>query len=313
MYKPAVNYSFTFTIFTPTYNRCNTLPRLYESLKNQSYKDFEWLIIDDGSTDGTERLVKEWIEENLFPIRYYWQENHHKFHTILQGVNKANGKFFYTFDSDDVLKNYALQLLIDEWVSIPDSKRKYFSGITGLCEDQNGELIGQKFPISPFDSDSIESNFRYRIKGEKSGFHLTEVMKQFSFDNSYFKNGYIPESILWINIALKGYKTRYINKVLRIYYVNESAESISQGHHNVKNSFGIFLYTKLIMTLPKKYLLYQPKRFLFNYIKYWGYGLLLKYSLYSLFRMIPSFTDKLLALIFLPGALVYYYSKVRTR
>jgi len=66
--------SYRFTVFTPTYNRAHTLPRVYESLKHQTFRDFEWLIVDDGSTDNTKELVEVWQKENLFPIRYFWQK-----------------------------------------------------------------------------------------------------------------------------------------------------------------------------------------------------------------------------------------------
>ena len=64
------------TVFTPAYNRAHTLPRTYESLCNQKCKDFCWLIIDDGSTDDTEQLVKGWMEkDNGFEIQYIYKEN----------------------------------------------------------------------------------------------------------------------------------------------------------------------------------------------------------------------------------------------
>ena len=65
----------TLTIFTPAYNRAYTLHKCYESLKKQTNKDFEWLIIDDGSTDNTRELVQSWIEENIIPIKYHYQKN----------------------------------------------------------------------------------------------------------------------------------------------------------------------------------------------------------------------------------------------
>lgn len=61
------------TIFTPSYNRAYILPKLYESLKRQTDKRFEWVIVDDGSVDDTESLVNGWINESLININYQKQ------------------------------------------------------------------------------------------------------------------------------------------------------------------------------------------------------------------------------------------------
>lgn len=93
-----------FTVFTPTYNRAHLLHRVYESLKKQTCKDFEWLIVDDGSTDATGDLIAAWQQESLtdFPIRYIWQDNGHKKSAFNRGVKEAHGELFVPWDSDDV-------------------------------------------------------------------------------------------------------------------------------------------------------------------------------------------------------------------
>lgn len=98
-----------FTVFTSTYNRGYTLFRLYESLKNQGTTDFEWLIVNDGSTDNTHQLVEEWIrKEKEFSIRYLEKENGGKPRAINYGIRYARGKFFFMVDSDDFLLPNAL-------------------------------------------------------------------------------------------------------------------------------------------------------------------------------------------------------------
>ena len=86
------------TIFTPAYNRKNTLPRLYESLKRQSDKDFEWLIVDDGSKDGTDKLIENYKKENILNIRYFYQENGGKQRAVNNGVKMAEGDYFFIVD-----------------------------------------------------------------------------------------------------------------------------------------------------------------------------------------------------------------------
>ena len=99
-----------FTVFTPTFNRAYILPQLYHSLCEQSCKDFEWLIVDDGSSDQTGELIARWKErENGFVIRCYQIPNGGKPRAINFGITKASGKFFFMVDSDDHLTVDAIE------------------------------------------------------------------------------------------------------------------------------------------------------------------------------------------------------------
>ena len=91
------------TVFTPTYNRAHLLPRLYESLVKQTYRDFEWIIVDDGSSDNTAEVINEWDAD--FPIRFFRKENGGKHTSINLGVEKADGELFFIADSDDLMRN----------------------------------------------------------------------------------------------------------------------------------------------------------------------------------------------------------------
>jgi len=99
-----------FTIFTATFNRAGTLTRVYEGLCSQTYRDFEWLIIDDGSTDATGEMVSRWRGEATFSIRYYWQENRGKHVAHNVALEKAQGEFFIVLDSDDSIVPDALSV-----------------------------------------------------------------------------------------------------------------------------------------------------------------------------------------------------------
>ena len=86
------------TIFTPTYNRAYILPKLYESLCVQTCQDFEWLIVDDGSTDNTQELVKEWIEDKKISVRYVYQENRGKMQAFNKAVSLSESELFVCVD-----------------------------------------------------------------------------------------------------------------------------------------------------------------------------------------------------------------------
>lgn len=205
-----------FTVFTPTFNRVHTIHRVYESLKNQSHKSFEWLVVDDGSTDGTQNLVQEYISQGVVNIRYLWQQNQGKHVAINCGVQLAYGRFFLIADSDDTFPVDALRDLLNAWRSIPEGQQKYFTGISGLCVDQNFQLIGDQFPFCPFDSNTTENLYRYNITGEKWGFHRTEILKKFPFPEEK-DIAFFAEGIVWNRIS-QSFKTRYINKIVRVYY-----------------------------------------------------------------------------------------------
>ena len=130
------------TVFTPSYNRANCLPRLYESIKAQSNKNFEWLIVDDCSVDETEIIVREWVNDGSIKIRYIYQENGGKARAFNNGVKNAEGELFFCVDSDDYLPNDAVELILDRWNKVDDAK---IAGIIGLKENEKGELLCDAF------------------------------------------------------------------------------------------------------------------------------------------------------------------------
>ena len=100
------------TVFTPTYNRGYIIEKLYNSLVSQNYNEFEWLIVDDGSTDQTQELISNFITKGFIDIRYFKQENGGKHRAINKGVKLAKGELFFIVDSDDYLSNNALDRVL---------------------------------------------------------------------------------------------------------------------------------------------------------------------------------------------------------
>lgn len=109
------------TVFTPTYNRAYILPVLFDSLQKQSLKNFEWLIVDDGSTDKTAQVIKKFAQTALFEIRYIHQENQGKHVAINTGCQHAKGDLFFIVDSDDFLGNNAIEVLNEKFNKIKDN------------------------------------------------------------------------------------------------------------------------------------------------------------------------------------------------
>lgn len=203
-------YNFMFTIFTPTYNRAHLLPRAYKSLLEQTFRDFEWIVIDDGSTDNTAELVRQWQREADFPIRYYWQENSGKHVAHNRAVQLAQGRLFVVLDSDDWLVSNALERVLHHWVSIPASKRDEYVAVVGLYVYPSGEIVGTRFPEDIMDANAITIRTIYKVEGDKFGVNRTDVLREYPFPEDL--GHFVTEALVWRRIALK-YKERYVNEV----------------------------------------------------------------------------------------------------
>lgn len=227
-------YQYAITVLTPTFNRVHTLYRVYESLTAQTFKDFEWVIVDDGSVDETKQTIEKWKEKATFPINYYWQENQGKHIAINTGVKVANGELCALFDSDDACVHDALERIWFHWTTIPVEKRLSYAGIITLCKDQYNNLVGKELPFPVLDSNLLEINYKYNLPGEKWPIFRTATLKQFPFPET-LKRTYFPEAIIWFQISRK-YKIRFINELLRIYFIEDG--SMVHGVQASKNAWG---------------------------------------------------------------------------
>lgn len=201
------------TIFTPTYNRGYIIEKLYHSLRNQSFKNFEWLVIDDGSTDNTESLFLKWIEEeNDFHIVYKKVENGGKHRAINLGIETAKGKLFFIVDSDDYITDDALKK-ISEWEKtiINDFG---FAGVSGLRGYSQTKIIGTTFRGEFVDSTSLERE-KCNIYGDKAEVFYTDILKKYKFPE-YEGENFVSENVVWYAIANDGYKIRWFNEIIYI-------------------------------------------------------------------------------------------------
>ena len=145
------------TVFTPTYNRGYIVDRLYRSLQRQSFHDFEWIVVDDGSTDNTEELFAGYLkEDNFFPIRYVKTENGGKHRAINKGVSLAEGELFFIVDSDDYLADDALETIDRIEHTIPNELKSYFCGVCGQKGYINGNHLGKTFDGDTLDLTMLE-------------------------------------------------------------------------------------------------------------------------------------------------------------
>ena len=224
------------SVFTPAYNSAHLIHRVYESLTEQTFRAFEWIIIDDGSADNTEEVVGAWIKENPdFPIIFHrFEKNRGKIAASNHAARIARGDLFLNFDADDRIKPHAIGRFVEIWDSLEPSQREELKGITAVCEDQNGHLVGTLFPEDPLICDYYDFKFKYKIKGEKFDIVRTDLMRAYPFHEEIDKH--IVLSHVWFDMALK-YKMYCINDILRIYYINQEHTSLSKSHTRKKLSY----------------------------------------------------------------------------
>jgi glycosyltransferase involved in cell wall biosynthesis len=217
-----------FTVFTPTYNRKHLIHRVWDSLRAQTIRDFEWVIIDDGSTDGTTELLEQYAREADFPVRFERQDNGGKHIAWNRGVRMARGELFVSADSDDAFVPEALERFRHWWLSIEPSERPAYSGINVLCKDpETGKVVGDPYPRSPMVTQNLELDYIYRLSGEKWGVIRTDVLREFPFpEDPALRRQYLSENYVWFRIARR-YKLLCVNEPLRLYFRDDQGSLIN--------------------------------------------------------------------------------------
>lgn len=304
-----------FTVLTPTYNRAHTLERVYESLSEQTFQDFEWLVIDDGSTDNTRDLVMGWQQEARFSIRYEWQENAHKKTAFNRGVREAHGELVVALDSDDSLDMNALYVMAQAWNSLDPAERSAFVAITGLCARPDGHIVGDMFPADVFDTTSIDMFFKHHIRGEKFGCMRTDVLRRFPFPEDV--PGFVPESLVWRAMARAGYLTRFVNQVFRVYYEAGSEgdtltrQSQTSGGAPYAQGLWLLALDTLVECLP--WFRYQPKEFFAAAARYTRFALHVKRNGQALpqGRKLHGLRSRLLVALMWPVGAALYLRDIR--
>lgn len=214
------------TILTPTYNRASLLPRLFDSLLRQTNKDFEWIVVDDGSTDDTREVVANLKEKcgGAFPMGYVYKVNGGKHMAINIGAERARGELLFIADSDDLLIDDALETVANSWHDISDDKS--FAGIAGLdITMDTREVIGSGLPQEHIDCNAIDIRYRHHVTGDMKEVFRTEVLREFPFPE-FAGERFCPEQLVWFRMARR-YRLRYINKP--IYIADYQPDGITAG------------------------------------------------------------------------------------
>lgn len=296
------------TIVTPTYNRAHTLPRVYESLKKQSFKDFKWIIMDDGSTDNTKDIIQQFQAENLFPIEYFYNENAKKFYTTFKGIEKVKSPFFTILDSDDAYVENGLEVMYNEISKLP--KEEYISATFNSITPE-GELVGTLFPEN-LSGSILEMRYKYKIRGDKHTIFFTEKYLKYlkNFDYSEYKGKYAPQKIFFNIYDGKGEKSKFVNQFSRIYYQDlGDAQSMSQDRVKPSSYFGLKQGHLSFLNSYSSKLFSYPEALLRNLVGYQFYSFKNNDGIFSIISKPKNLIIKLLGIYLLPFSFIYHKMK----
>lgn len=306
-------YKYQFTVFTPVYNRKHTIHRVWNSLNAQTYRDFEWIIVDDGSTDNVMPLLEKYKSAADFPVTILTQENSGKHFAWNRALKISKGELYVPADSDDAFIPETLERFLYHWKNIPENERHKYSGINVLCKDPvTNNIVGDKFPKNMMITNNLEIRYKYKLKGEKWGCIRTDVLKKYLFPElkgrSCYSLGY-----LWSSIARR-YQNVCVNETLRFYY-QDSGNQITLTKDIKKTAPTIFHYCKwdLNTNLDYKIAYESPVKLLKSYINLWRLGWLLNNSTNQILCAMKGWSKLLTLISFPPAVLIYQltYKKLK--
>lgn len=231
------------TVFMPTYNRGYIIENAYKSLCRQTCKDFEWIVIDDGSTDATAELFNRWLaEHNGFPIFYKKIPNGGKQRAANLGAKLAKGELFLNLDSDDYLTDDAIETII-RWESSISKDKMRFAGVAGLRCHFDSTLIGTTFDGEFLDASTLDRN-KYNIQGDKTEIFYTELLRKYPFQE-FAGEKFIAEGVVWMEICFYEKKVlRWFNKAIYCCEYLNDGYSAHALQLSIQNPMGV-LYNSL--------------------------------------------------------------------
>ena len=287
----------TLTIFTPAYNRAYILHLGYEALLRQTCQDFEWLIIDDGSTDNTRELVAGWIKENKIPIRYHYQEN--------QGMHGAHNTAYRLIttelntciDSDDYMPDDAVEKIVTFWKKHSSNE---VAGIIGLDADFQGNIIGTTFTEK---QTTLGGFYAQGGKGDKKMIYRTEIINQYPEYPLFKGEKYVSLGYKY-ELVDQDYSLLTMNEVLVKVEYRPDGSSMNMFRQDIKNPQGFAFIRKSSMQLAP-----TAKRRFMEAIHYVSSSLILKNK-----RFLQESPKKFLTLCAIPfGIALYLFIRFKTR
>ncbi|MBQ7969193.1 MAG: glycosyltransferase family 2 protein [Clostridia bacterium] len=282
------------TIFTPAYNREKELKRLYESLLEQDFLNFEWLIVDDGSVDNTEQVVSKMVKDKKIAIRYVKQENRGKSCAVNHGIDLAEGELFFCIDSDDFFVPNVLKKVWEEYEKIRDDEE--IAGIGFLHWHTGTEnVVGTEYPCDGMVDTYFNIYNKHGVKGDKQFAFKTSVMRKYKFPEIPNEK-FVPEALLFNRISNE-YKMVFFNTSIVYKEYLESGYTSRYFDLAKRNPQGQALYYKE---------LYKLCPTLYNVA---AYDMFCIYAKKRMFEAVKEHPNRLLSLLMYFPAYIKYLQK----
>lgn len=287
----------TLTVFTPAYNRAHTIGRTYESLCKQTCKDFEWLVVDDGSSDNTRELVEGWIKENKIPIRYIYQQNQGMHGAHNTAYANINTELNTCIDSDDFMPDDAVENIVSFWKEKGSDK---YAGIIGLDQVESGEIIGTEFPKGMTET-TLQDFYLKGGKGDKKLVYRTDVITKYPPYPLFEEERYVGLAYKYMLID-QDYTLLTLNKPLVTVEYQADGSSYNMFKQYWRNPKGFAFYRKAEMVTTK-----SLKRKLMVCIHYVSSSIISKN-----WKFIQESPEKLLTILAIPAGILLYYKIKRS-
>ena len=285
----------TVTVLTPTFNREGVLQSLWDSLQKQTVKDFEWLVVDDGSTDGTKNLITQLQENSDFPIRYIYKSNGGKHTALNVGIQTICSELTFIVDSDDCVTDDAVESILK--IHPKYRSQNNICGYAFLRAFPVGKVNGKKFDVD----EKIGSYIDVRVNGDDTGADKAEVfkthcLKEFPFPE-YPNEKFLGEDLVWVRMARK-YQMVHINKAIYIGNYLEDGLTNNRRKHNIASPIGCMHRAEEFMESDLK-TRYRIK----GGLQYIVYG---RFAGVKICDLIRKSRHKILATVCIPGGLLLY-------
>lgn len=281
----------TLTVFTPAYNRAHTISRTYESLLRQTCQDFEWLVIDDGSTDNTQELVERWIDENKISIRYIKQENQGMHGAHNTAYRNISSELNTCIDSDDWMPDDAVEKILTFWRNHGDYK---YAGIIGLDQDEDGKILGSEFPLGMTET-TLQDFYAQGGRGDKKLVYRSDVIRRYPEYPLFEGERYVGLAYKYMLID-QDYKLLVLNQPLAIVEYQPDGSSYNMYHQYWRNPKGFSFFRKTEMQVAPTF-----SRKLISCIHYVATSFIAKN-----FRFLLESPKKLLTIIAIPPGILWY-------
>lgn len=305
-----------FSVFTPIYNRRDTIERVWKSLTAQTCRDFEWIVVDDASTDGVFGVLERYRDEAGFPVKIFRHERNRGKHVAWNlAARHARGELFVVADSDDAFVPEALARMEEAWLSIPDQRRQGYSGVNVLCKDaETGAIIGESYPDDPLDTHALELAYELEVRGEKWGCVRTDLIARHPFPEA--AGTHFAENYVWFALA-RAYRTRCVNAPLRLFFDDPRPDRLTQERVAAVPRWkfeAAYLWNAFHLQMNADYIVSRPRELATTLVNLRRTGLALRRPFGDAWRRLHRSSLRALFLAFAPvGHALYLRDLARGR